>query len=193
VKTLQPLILTARIAEGDRASFDLLRKTHFPPDRNFLGAHLTMFHRLPGEYTERIVEHLKRVAEAGSSIKAEVSAVRHLGAGVAFTIDSAALQDVRARLKEVFLPWLGPQDMQKWQPHITIQNKVSKDRADRLYQELRATFQPHTIEITGVDLWKYLNGPWQHESSAIFAEDRDAVVFGRDQSECAGVQSHIKE
>ncbi len=193
MKTLQPLILTARIAEGDRAPFDLLRKTHFPPDRNFLDAHLTMFHRLPGEYTERIVEHLKRVAEAGSSIKAEVSGVRHLGAGVAFTIDSAALQDVRARLKEAFLPWLGPQDMQKWQPHITIQNKVSKDRADRLYQELRAEFQPYTIEITGVDLWKYLDGPWQHETSAIFAEDRDAVVFGRDQSERAGVQSHIKE
>ncbi|MBB6507405.1 2'-5' RNA ligase [Rhizobium soli] len=193
MKTLQPLILTARIAESDKAPFDLLRKTHFPPDRNFLGAHLTMFHRLPGEYTERIVEHLKRVAEAGSSIKAEVSGVRHLGAGVAFTIDSVALQDVRARLKEVFLPWLGPQDMQKWQPHITIQNKVSKDRADRLYQELRATFQPHTIEITGVDLWKYLDGPWQHETSAIFAEDRDAVVSGRHQSERAGVQSHIKE
>jgi hypothetical protein len=193
VKTLQPLILTARIAESDKAPFDLLRKTHFPPDRNFLGAHLTMFHRLPGEYTDRIVEHLKRVAEAGSSIKAEVSGVRHLGAGVAFTIDSAALQDVRARLKEAFLPWLGPQDMQKWQPHITIQNKVSKDRADRLYQELRAEFQPYTIEITGVDLWKYLDGPWQHETSAIFAEDRDAVVSGRDQRERARVQSHIKE
>ncbi|MBP2461985.1 MULTISPECIES: 2'-5' RNA ligase family protein [unclassified Rhizobium] len=193
MKTLQPLILTARIAESDKAPFDLLRKTHFPPDRNFLGAHLTMFHRLPGEYTDRIVEHLKRVAEAGSSIKAEVSGVRHLGAGVAFTIDSAALQDVRARLKEVFLPWLGPQDMQKWQPHITIQNKVSKDRADRLYQELRAEFQPYTIEITGVDLWKYLDGPWQHETSAIFAEDRDAVVSGRDQRERARVQSHIKE
>nr|WP_281064432.1 MULTISPECIES: 2'-5' RNA ligase family protein [unclassified Rhizobium] len=185
--------MTARIAESDKAPFDLLRKTHFPPDRNFLGAHLTMFHRLPGEYTDRIVEHLKRVAEAGSSIKAEVSGVRHLGAGVAFTIDSAALQDVRARLKEVFLPWLGPQDMQKWQPHITIQNKVSKDRADRLYQELRAEFQPYTIEITGVDLWKYLDGPWQHETSAIFAEDRDAVVSGRDQRERARVQSHIKE
>jgi len=193
VKTLQPLILTARIAQADKAPFDLLRKTHFPPDRNFLDAHLTMFHRLPGEYMAWIVEHLKRVAEAGSSIKAEVSGVRHLGAGVAFTIDSAALQDVRAQLKEAFLPWLGPQDMQKWQPHITIQNKVSKDRADRLYQELRATFQPHTIEITGVDLWKYLDGPWQHETSAIFAEDRDAVVSGRHQSERAGVQSHIKE
>ena len=193
MKTLQPLILTARIAQADKAPFDLLRKTHFPPDRNFLDAHLTMFHRLPGEYTERIVEHLKRVAEAGSSIKAEVSGVRHLGAGVAFTIDSAALQDVRAQLKEAFLPWLGPQDMQKWQPHITIQNKVSKDRADRLYQELRAEFQPYTIEITGVDLWKYLDGPWQHETSAIFAEDRDAVVSGRDQRERAGVQSHIKE
>jgi hypothetical protein len=193
VKTLQPLILTARITEGDKASFDLLRKAHFPPDRNFLDAHLTMFHRLPGEYTQRIVEHLREVTEAGSSTKAEVSGIRHLGAGVAFTIDSPALQDVRARLKEVFLPWLGPQDMQKWQPHITIQNKVSKDRADRLYQELRATFQPYTIEITGVDLWKYLDGPWHHETSAIFAEDRDTVVSGCDQSERAGVQSHTKE
>jgi 2'-5' RNA ligase len=193
VKTLKPLILTARIAEGDKAPFDLLRKTHFPPDRNFLDAHLTMFHRLPGEYTDRIVEHLKRVTEARSPINAEVSGIRHLGAGVAFTIDSAALQDVRARLKEAFLPWLGPQDMQKWQPHITIQNKASKDRADRLYQELRAEFQPHQIEIIGVDLWKYLDGPWQHATSAIFADDHGTGLSDQDRNATAGAQSHFKE
>jgi hypothetical protein len=193
VKTLQPLILTARIAQADKAPFDLLRKTHFPPDRNFLEAHLTMFHRLPGEYTERIVEHLRKATEAGSAIKAEVSGIRHLGAGVAFTIDSPALQDVRARLKEAFLPWLGPQDMQKWQAHITIQNKVSKDRADRLYQELRATFQSHPIEIIGVDLWKYLDGPWQHETTAIFPEDRDAGISDPDRNGTGGAQGHFKE
>ena len=193
MKTRQPLILTAKLADDDLEHFDRLRKTHFPPNRNVLRAHLTMFHRLPGEYVERIGEHLAEVATGHQDFLAQVAGIRHLGAGVAFTISSQELWDIRARLRLAFAPWLGGQDMQKWQPHITIQNKVSKDRADRLYQQLRATFQPHTIEITGVDLWKYLNGPWQHETSAIFAEDRDAVVFGRDQSECAGVQSHIKE
>ena len=48
LKTRQPLILTAQIPETFLARFDRLRQIHFPPDRNFLRAHLTMFHRLPG-------------------------------------------------------------------------------------------------------------------------------------------------
>jgi hypothetical protein len=46
LKTRLPLILTARIGDSDLQPLDLLRQRYFPPDRNFLRAHLTMFHRL---------------------------------------------------------------------------------------------------------------------------------------------------
>jgi hypothetical protein len=168
LKTNHPLILTARISESDLKPFDLLRQAHFPPHRNFLGAHMTMFHRLPGEYVAQIVEELSDAVKGKSAIVVEVAGLRHLGAGVAFTIESPELHMVHARLKAAFGRWLGPQDGQKWQPHITIQNKVSRSTADSLYQGLTSTFRPHPITIVGLDLWKYLNGPWKLENSVMF-------------------------
>lgn len=168
LKTRHPLILTARIAEKDLEPFDRLRQAHFPLNRNFLRAHLTMFHRLPGEYTARIVDELTRAAKSVPSITAEVSGVRHLGAGVAFVIACTALEVIRGALKSAFVSWLGSQDMQTWQPHITIQNKVARDKADELHRDLQARFEPWPIEIVGLDLWAYLGGPWQHMAFAPF-------------------------
>lgn len=170
MKTLHPIILTARIAERDLEPFDLLRQAHFPPDRNFLTAHLTMFHRLPGEYSAEIFEHLLEVAAGQTPIEADVTGLRHLGSGVAFAIASPELESVHARLRAAFIAWLGGQDMQKWQPHITIQNKVSRSAADALRKELVVGFQRGTIAIVGLDLWKYLGGPWQHETFALFGK-----------------------
>lgn len=172
MKTRHPLILTARVPQSDLEPFDLLRQKHFPPDRNFLTAHLTMFHRLPGEYRDQLVAHLATVAVEQRPITADVVGLRHLGAGVAFTIASPELQAIHFRLRRAFLPWLGGQDMQKWQPHITVQNKVSKLAAGTLHTALVEKFRPHTIEIIGLDIWRYLGGPWEHESSAMFGEPR---------------------
>lgn len=168
MKTVQPLILTARIADPDLEPFHSLRQQHFPADRNFLSAHLTMFHRLPGEYVEQIAGSLDEIAAEQMRFCAEVPGVRHLGAGVAFVIKSSELQDVYARLRSRFMPWLGGQDLQTWKPHITIQNKVSRKQADALHRRLSEDFRPSKIEVTGVDLWRYLGGPWQHERSATF-------------------------
>jgi 2'-5' RNA ligase len=162
MKTRHPMIVTAHIAQEDLAPFDRLRRIHFPPKRNSLHAHLTIFHRLPGEYCDRIISHLGHVANEYPELTAQVDGVRHLGAGVAFSIANNELAAARASLKLAFSSWLGPQDKQKWQPHITIQNGVPRRSADRLYGELLAGFRPQPIRITGFDLWRYLDGPWDH-------------------------------
>jgi 2'-5' RNA ligase len=164
------MILTARIAENELIPFDLLRQKHFPEDRNLLRAHLTMFHRLPGEYVEKIVESLRSVTKGKTAISAKVSGVRHLGAGVAFTIGSPELNSIRDTLRSNFVHWLGSQDMQTWQPHITIQNKALRAEANRLHRELANDFHPHDITIVGLDLWRYLNGPWASEATVLFAD-----------------------
>lgn len=170
LKTRIPLIITARIAPSDLEPFDTLRRKHFPPDRNFLPAHLTMFHRLPGEYLDQIVAHLETAGSIQSAFFADVNGIRHLGAGAAFTIASPELHAVRSRLKASFSHWLVSQDTQTWRPHITVQNKVSKASADALFNELRAVFRPSLIRITGLDLWRYLKGPWSKEISVPFPE-----------------------
>lgn len=168
METRRPLILTARIAEKDLEPFDRLRRAHFPPQRNVLRAHLTMFHRLPGEHSERIVESLEQAAGGFDALSAEVNGLKHLGAGVAYSISCQPLQNIRTTLMAEFVSWLDPQDMQKWQPHITIQNKAPKATADQLYHELAQSFRAYQIEITGLDLWEYLGGPWRHATFALF-------------------------
>ena len=42
-----PIIVTALFGRQDTAFFDAMRREHFPPERNQLAAHLTMFHALP--------------------------------------------------------------------------------------------------------------------------------------------------
>ncbi len=42
-----PLIVAAIFGAQDHMYLDGLRRTHFPPERNRLAAHLTLFHHLP--------------------------------------------------------------------------------------------------------------------------------------------------
>jgi 2'-5' RNA ligase len=168
MKTNYPLIVTAHVVDADLAPFAALRAQHFPPDRNFLHAHVTMFHRLPGEHIDAITDVLRMVAASTRQIETTVNGVRHLGFGVAFTIDSAELQATRGQLKSNFSHWLNPQDTQPWRPHITVQNKVSKTAADTLFHELKHDFEPSRLRVVGFDLWAYLGGPWRLEASLDF-------------------------
>lgn len=67
------------------------------------------------------------------------------------------------------MPWLGGQDMQGWQPHITVQNRVSRTAADTLHQQLTHDFKPRSVMLEGLDLWRYLGAPWQLERTVSFA------------------------
>jgi 2'-5' RNA ligase len=58
-------------------------------------------------------------------------------------------------------PLAHPQDSQRFQPHVTIQNKVAPDEARALHRRLSAEFQPFTIRGEGLILWRYLGGPWE--------------------------------
>ena len=52
---------------------------------------------------------------------------------------------------------------------MTVQNKVPPDRARALLAELQAGFAPYDVTATGLALWRYLGGPWEHVETAPFA------------------------
>lgn len=159
-----PLILTAHVNDQDLLFFDNLRAQFFPADRNFLRAHVTMFHKLPSEHLPQIEDILEaEAARMTRAIEVGVIGVRNMGNGVAFVLDSEHLMATRARLKTEFTPWLAPQDHQPWGPHITVQNKVHWQKAEALYDTLSREFARSTISVEGLDLWSYLGGPWRHE------------------------------
>jgi 2'-5' RNA ligase len=155
------LIVTARLDTVSQNHFDELRKQHFPPERNYLAAHLTIFHALPGNAIEEVTFALRQMADGNPSLDAEVCGLRSLGNGVAFTIRSPGLERVRREIAAAFYGRLTRQDAQNWQPHVTVQNKVSRESARELMTRLQAAFQPWTATAEGLDLWYYGGGPWE--------------------------------
>ena len=54
-----PIIVTALFGRQDTAFFDAMRREHFPPERNQLDSHLTLFHHLPPSGLDELL--LRRV------------------------------------------------------------------------------------------------------------------------------------
>ena len=76
------LIVTADFAAVDFAFFDGDRRAHFPPERNILAAHLTMFHALPPSVEPELRRRLAAVADRPAP-RAMLAGLRSLGSGVA--------------------------------------------------------------------------------------------------------------
>ena len=165
-----PLILTLAIDEPSFAFFDEKRRDHFPPERNFIPAHLTLFHHLPGEYITEIREVLGQRSSLQRRFQLEVTNLRSLGRGVAYTLQSDELTELRSGLAQQWAPWLTPQDRQKHQPHVTVQNNVDPQRARALLLDLSAAFVPFQATGIGLDLWWYRGGPWEKVQRFSFTE-----------------------
>jgi hypothetical protein len=163
-----PLILTLALDEASFARFDALRRRHFPSARNFIPAHLTLFHHLPGVEERRVLEDLRAECAACAPFDLAVTGLRSLGRGVAFTLESRDLGALRSGLVRRWEPWLGPQDRQKHQPHVTVQNKADPGEARALLEALRAGFTPFAVRGEGLHLWRYRGGPWEAAATVAF-------------------------
>ena len=159
--------MTAELGSADLATLDALRRTHFPPARNRLRAHLTLFHHLPPSVANELKTCLAAEARARPP-RATIARIRNLGQGTAFGIESADLERIRSRLADRFRTLLTPQDAAGWHPHVTIQNKVSADEARSLQRALAADFQPRPLAITGLASWLYRDGDWEGFSRHAF-------------------------
>ncbi|MGY1743979.1 2'-5' RNA ligase family protein [Blastococcus sp. SYSU D00695] len=155
----EPLVVTLLLADEAQQRFDRLRAAHFPPERNVLAAHVTLFHALPGEHLARVDADLAAAASR-PPFGVAVTGVRSLGRGVAYALASPELAALRARLATAWEPWLTPQDRRPHAPHVTVQNKVDPAVARALHAELAASFVPETVPARGLGLWRYLGGPW---------------------------------
>lgn len=158
--TENPVILTLKINEEAATYFTDLRTQYFPAERNYLEAHLTLFHHLPGNETT-IFEVVKTACSQQKPMRLQVAQVVSIGAGVAFKLECDALKKLHKNLQQQWQQWLTPQDKQALWPHITIQNKVDRQTALQTQQELNAAFQTFEIQGLGLALWEYLGGPWK--------------------------------
>lgn len=155
-----PLIVTAELSPADFAYFEALRRKHFPPERNHIPAHLTMFHALPPSSEPEVRRQLGRFSTMPPPA-AQVAGLMNLGGGVAFRLVSAELDGIRDELAGRLHGLLTAQDAQGWRPHITVQNKVSTSEARRLLADLERSFRPRPLQIAAIGLHRYLGGPWE--------------------------------
>lgn len=163
----RPLILTLGLDAESFARLDALRREHFPPERNHLRAHLTLFHHLPGDRLAEVIDTLAAAASRPPPAL-QVTGVRSLGRGVAFEIASPELVRLRADLAARFRAHLTPQDAQGFRPHVTVQNKVAPDDARALKAKLEGGFAPWGARGEALLLHRYLGGPWSPEAELPF-------------------------
>lgn len=161
VSETPPLILTADLPPDLHAWATELRTAHFPAKRNYLEAHVTMFHALPGPYEAEIDRILIGIARHDPEIPARIAGVMSLGNGTAIRIESPSLVTVREDIADRLFDLLTPQDRQKPRFHVTVQNKVSSSEAKSLFVTLEQTVKPNDFWFPSMTLHRYLGGPWE--------------------------------
>lgn len=153
-----------------------LRTDHFPPERNYLKAHVTLFHALPPSVEGELRDCLKDLARSNRPVPARLLGIMKLGKGTALQLESQAMIAIWQDLADRFHGMLTPQDEHKPRLHVTVQNKVSIEAAKALQAELAPRVEPRDFAFTGLQVHAYRGGPWEELGRFAF---RGALGKGR--------------
>lgn len=154
-----PLIVSALLDDAAQDDLDARRRRFFPPRRHVVGAHLTLFHALPGEREDDVAASLEEAC-SGAPLSAEIGTPFLLGRGVAHPVEAPGLVELREDVARRWWSELSSQDRARWSPHVTVQNKVDPATARRTLESL-ADFRPYPARVEGLALWRYQGGPWE--------------------------------
>ena len=166
-----PLLITAQLPRDVFAWAEGLRRAHFPPERNKVRAHVTLFNSLPWRVEDEVRRMLARHAAAAPPA-ATITGIMPLGGGTAFAISSPALSTIHEEMVERLHGLLTAQDGARRKLHITVQNKVSGTEAKALQTELARDFRPRQFAFAALDLHRYLGGHWEDAGTWPFRGSR---------------------
>ena len=156
-----PFIVTAELPPDLLAWAAALRRAHYPPERNHLGAHVTLFHALPPSLGEELRALLARLCAAHAPPPARLAGLLDLGRGTALRLESPAMLALRDTIAEHCHGALTAQDRHRPRLHVTIQNKVAPEAAQRLQAGLRDSVPARDFRFAGLALHRYRGGPWE--------------------------------
>ncbi|MGB3165991.1 MAG: 2'-5' RNA ligase family protein [Alteraurantiacibacter sp.] len=163
-----PLIVTALLPEDMQSWADALRTAHFPPERNYLDAHVTLFHALPPSCEDEVRQCLVALARENAPVPGRLLGIMKLGKGTALKLESDGMIGIWRELADRFHGMLTPQDEHKPRLHVTVQNKVSLEKAKALQGQLGPQVTPRDFAFRGLGLHAYRGGPWEHLKSVHF-------------------------
>ena len=156
-----PFIVTAELPPDIFAWADGLRRAHFPPERNWLKAHVTLFHAFAPSLRAELHAMLGAVAAAHPPPPARLDGLMNLGRGTAIAIRSPAMLAIRAGIADHFHGALTAQDSHPPRLHITVQNKVAPEAARALQAGLAGAVPDRRFVFTGLGLHLYCNPHWE--------------------------------
>lgn len=155
-----PFIVTAELPGDVLAWADGLRRAHYPPERNKLAAHVTLFHAFAPSLREELLRALGSFAGEYAPPCARIDTLMDLGSGTALLVRSAGLQTLRRHIADHFATMLTAQDRGDKKLHITIQNKVDRAAARALQTQLGSQLKPREFAFTGLGLHLYRQTYW---------------------------------
>ncbi|RKH13447.1 2'-5' RNA ligase family protein [Corallococcus sp. CA053C] len=155
-----PLLITAEADPESFARLDGLRRRYFPPERNLIPAHVSLFHHLPPRERPSVEAALEAAAGRGAPAL-HFGRLRRLGRGMAVDVEAPGLDAAHRELSRAFAEWLTPQDRQPFRPHVTLMNKASLEEATAAFAELGAGWNSFDGHAPALLLWRYLGGPWE--------------------------------
>ena len=171
-----PLLVTLGFDPPTFERLDRLRARYFPPDRNIVPAHLSLFHHLPGDSDGEIARVLAEAARGPGPVPLAFPDVKRASRGVMALVEAPGLAAIRSDLARSFARWLTPQDRQPFRPHVTLMNKADRVDADRAFEELRASWEPWAGTGDRLLLWRYLGGPWEAVDAIEFEAEADPTA-----------------
>ena len=157
----KPFIVTAELPPAVLAWADGLRRAHFPPERNHLAAHVTLFHAFAPSLRDELKPLLARLASEVAPVAARVTGLMNMGRGTAIALDSPGMVALREGIAEHFHGALTAQDRHPPRLHITVQNKVSPAEAAALQQALAGLVPERDFAFSGLGLHRYLGPDWE--------------------------------
>lgn len=169
-----PLILTFQLDPLSQERLDAWRARYFPKDRNFLKAHLTIFHQLPGQSFESIEVQLEDFAAEQFPFAITFDQLLTKQGFVGIRASGESLETQRSELSELFAALLRSQDKQPYRPHVTIANLGSPREAASCFKELEKDFTPWAGKVQGLELYHYRGGPWEFAKRFPFAQLGDS-------------------
>ncbi|WWC95617.1 hypothetical protein V866_002482 [Kwoniella sp. B9012] len=193
-----PIILTLRLDKATHKLLTDLRSKYFPPHRNFLTAHVTLFHAIPAHRLNELDDQLNSICSSRTGWDVFFGEPEKMGNRGVYLIVRERPSSTVERIHQQLLTdlkrgikgdkdKLTNQDLQTMRkPHVTILNKASnEEQVDTCLKEVKEFFDglktdgrkegQHKGRAVGFELWEYLGGPWKSIKQYSFkGEDIDS-------------------
>jgi len=148
-----PLILTLKLDKATQTFLTDLRTKHFPKNRNYLAAHVTLFHAIPAHRYAALDAHLHALVQKTNSWDVFVGEPKKMSnKGVMVTVRDRPHGTIESIHDDIqhFLKTSAKKDEDKLtdqdsrrmgKAHATIMNKAEEDEVERCLQEVEKEFE----------------------------------------------------